>query len=67
MATATEILHRTIPGGSFLIEERSPEDIMTPEDFSEEQRQIARTTTEFVRNEPETSATAVRAWLREGA
>ena len=51
MATATEILHRTIPGGSFLIEERSPEDIMTPEDFSEEQRQIARTTTEFVRNE----------------
>ncbi len=51
MATATEILHRTVPGGSFLIEERSPEDIMTPEDFSEEQRQIARTTTEFVRNE----------------
>ena len=51
MATATEILHRTIPGGSFLIEERSPDDIMTPEDFSEEQRQIARTTTEFVRNE----------------
>ena len=51
MATATEILHRTIPGGSFLIEERTPEEIMTPEDFSDEQRQIAQTATEFVRNE----------------
>ena len=51
MATATEILHRTIPGGSFLIEERAPEEIMTPEDFSEEQRQIARTASDFVRNE----------------
>ena len=51
MATATEILHRVIPGGSFLIEERSPDEIMTPEDFSEEQRQIARTASEFLRNE----------------
>jgi alkylation response protein AidB-like acyl-CoA dehydrogenase len=51
LATATEILHRVIPGGSFLIEERLPDEIMTPEDFSEEQRQIARTATEFVRNE----------------
>ena len=51
MATATEILHRTIPGGSFLIEERAPDEIMTPEDFSEEQRQIARTASDFVRNE----------------
>ena len=43
MATATEVLQRVIRGGSFLIEERSPEEIMTPEDFTEEQRQIART------------------------
>jgi butyryl-CoA dehydrogenase len=51
LATATEILHRTIPGGSFLVEERAPDDIMTPEDFTEEQRQIAQTASEFVRNE----------------
>ena len=51
MATATETLHRTITGGSFLIEERRPEEVITPEDFSEEQRQIARTAAEFVRNE----------------
>jgi butyryl-CoA dehydrogenase len=51
LATATEIVHRTIPGGSFLIEERTPDDIMTPEDFTDEQRQIARTASDFVRNE----------------
>ncbi|MGC2404573.1 MAG: acyl-CoA dehydrogenase family protein [Acidobacteriaceae bacterium] len=51
MATATQTSQRTIAGGSFLIEERTPEEIMTPEDFSEEQRQIARTANEFVRNE----------------
>ena len=51
MATATEVLHRTISGGSFLIEERTPGEVMTPEDFTEEQRQIARTAADFVRNE----------------
>src|ERR1700761_2419591 len=51
LATATQTAQRTIAGGSFLIEERSAEEIMTPEDFSEEQRQIARTANEFVRNE----------------
>jgi alkylation response protein AidB-like acyl-CoA dehydrogenase len=61
MATATEILHRTIPGGSFLIEERAPEEIMTPEDFTEEQRQIARTASDFVRNEVIPAAEAIEA------
>jgi butyryl-CoA dehydrogenase len=51
MATATEILHRTVPGGNFLIGESAPDDIMSPEDFTEEQRQIARTASDFVRNE----------------
>ena len=51
MATTTDVLKSVIRGGSFLIEERSAEEIMTPEDFSDEQRQIARTATEFVRNE----------------
>ncbi|HXG32679.1 MAG TPA: acyl-CoA dehydrogenase family protein [Bryobacteraceae bacterium] len=34
-------------GGAFLIEARSPEEIFTPEDFSEEHLAIARTTDEF--------------------
>ncbi|HEU4796563.1 MAG TPA: acyl-CoA dehydrogenase family protein [Pyrinomonadaceae bacterium] len=38
-------------GGSFLIEERSPEEIFTPEDFTEEHRMIADTTRQFVDNE----------------
>ena len=42
---------RLIKGGAFLIEERSPEDIFTPEDFTEEHRMIAETTRQFVDNE----------------
>ncbi len=38
-------------GGSFLIEDTHPEDIFTPEDFSEQHRMIAGTTKEFVENE----------------
>ena len=34
-------------GGSFLIEDLLPEDIFTPEDFTEEQKQIAQTTSQF--------------------
>jgi alkylation response protein AidB-like acyl-CoA dehydrogenase len=61
VATATEVLQRIIPGGSFLIEERKPSEIMTPEDFTEEQRQIARTASEFVRNEVLPQAEAIEA------
>ncbi len=35
-------------GGSFLVEEVSPEDVITPEDFTEEQLMIAKTTEDFV-------------------
>ncbi len=45
MATAS--LPKIIPGGSFLIANAAPEDIFTPEDFTEEQQEIARTTAEF--------------------
>jgi alkylation response protein AidB-like acyl-CoA dehydrogenase len=38
-------------GGSFLIEDRAPEDIFTPEDITEEQRMFARTAEEFLRKE----------------
>ena len=45
MATAT--LPKVIPGGHFLLENAAPEDVFTPEDFSDEQKEIARTTAEF--------------------
>jgi alkylation response protein AidB-like acyl-CoA dehydrogenase len=38
-------------GGSFLIEESAPEDIFTPEDFSEEQIMIRDMTEQFVEDE----------------
>jgi len=42
---------KLIKGGSFLIEERTPEEIFTPEDFTEEHRMIADTTRQFMDNE----------------
>jgi alkylation response protein AidB-like acyl-CoA dehydrogenase len=40
-----------IKGGSFLIEEHELNDVFTPEDFSEEHRQIAQTAAEFFTQE----------------
>ena len=42
---------KLIKGGAFLIEERNPEEIFTPEDFTEEHRMIAETTRQFIDNE----------------
>ena len=42
---------KLIKGGSFLIEERQPQEIFTPEDFTEEHRMIADTTRQFIDNE----------------
>ena len=50
MATAV-VPKQRIVGGSFLIEDRRPDEIFTPEDFTEEHRQIAQTTEEFAKNE----------------
>ena len=50
MAAAIEE-KQIIKGGAFLIEERTPEEIFTPEDFTEEQRMIAQTTREFIDGE----------------
>src|SRR5689334_8286153 len=49
--TKTQASAMRAKGGSFLIEERTPDDTFTPEDFSDEHRQIARTTIEFTTNE----------------
>ncbi|MCU1285501.1 MAG: Butyryl-CoA dehydrogenase [Acidobacteriales bacterium] len=50
MATAA-IPKTKIIGGSFLIEDRTTAEVFTPEDFTDEHRQIAQTTEEFARNE----------------
>ena len=39
------------PGGSFLLQDCAPAEIFTPEDLSEEQRQIAATAARFAREE----------------
>jgi len=41
----------TVPGGSFLLESRQPDEIFTPEDFSEQHLLIAQTAEEFAQNE----------------
>jgi butyryl-CoA dehydrogenase len=52
MATSTaQTAAKPARGGSFLIEERRPEEVFTPEDFTEEHRQIAKTTVDFTTNE----------------
>jgi alkylation response protein AidB-like acyl-CoA dehydrogenase len=40
-----------VQGGAFLIDELTPEQIFTPEDFTEEHRMIADTTRQFMDNE----------------
>ncbi len=50
-----------VKGGSFLTEERHPQDVFTPEDFSEEQRQIAKTAIEFTTKEVMPAAAEIEA------
>src|SRR5260370_39875538 len=47
MAPGIEAKH-IVKGGSFLIEEQTPESIFTPGDFNEEHRMIADTTRQFM-------------------
>jgi butyryl-CoA dehydrogenase len=51
MATTTAVPKTRISGGSFLLESRQPEDIFTPEDFSEQHQLIGQTAEEFAVNE----------------
>jgi len=50
MAT-TETTSKKINGGSFLIEERRPEEVFTPEDFTDQHLLIAQTAEEFANKE----------------
>lgn len=49
------------PGGSFLLDDRHPDEVFTPEDLSEEQRQIAETADRFAREQLLASANRVEA------
>jgi alkylation response protein AidB-like acyl-CoA dehydrogenase len=54
MATVTSSpvsLIAAAAGGSFLLEDRAPEEVLTPEDLSVEQRQIAETAARFAREQ----------------
>ncbi len=48
-------------GGSFLLDTRAPGEVFTPEDLSEEHRQIAATAARFAREEIEPSIAAIEA------
>ena len=51
MTTPTTPDQKIIPGGSFLITDPTPADCFFPEDFTDEQKQIAETTANFALNE----------------
>ncbi len=51
MATASAIPRNKVSGGSFLLEERKPDEVFTPEDFSEQHQLIGQTAEEFAVNE----------------
>ncbi len=51
MATTSSAPSVSISGGSFLLEARPPEEVFTPEDFSEQHVLIAQTAEEFAQKE----------------
>jgi butyryl-CoA dehydrogenase len=51
MSTTTAIPSTKISGGSFLLESRRPDEVFTPEDFTEQHRLIGQTAEEFAVNE----------------
>ncbi len=51
MATVSAVTKPKISGGSFLLEERQPSEVFTPEDFSEQHQLIGQTAEEFAVNE----------------
>ena len=57
----TPVAPTPVTGGSFLLHEADPAGIFTPEDFSDEQQQIADTTAEFAANEVLPAAAQIEA------
>ena len=62
MATSdVHVMAKRVKGGSFLTEERDPQDVFTPEDLSQEHRQIAKTAIDFTQNEVMPAAAEIEA------
>ncbi len=62
MATAKpQMTALRVKGGSFLTEDRHPDDVFTPEDLSDEHRQIAKTAVDFTLNEVMPAADQIEA------
>ena len=61
MAATMEVTAKRVMGGTFLLEDLSPSDIFTPEDFSPEQKQIAQMTTDFAEEKILTQVAAIEA------
>jgi alkylation response protein AidB-like acyl-CoA dehydrogenase len=61
MSTQTASPIVAAPGGSFLLETRTPAEIFTPEDLTEEQRQIITTAARFAREEIQPAIAAIEA------
>jgi butyryl-CoA dehydrogenase len=57
----TAVETKRVTGGSFLIEDLTPNDVFTPEDLSLEQRQIAQTAAEFAENRIATQVAEIEA------
>jgi len=51
MATTTTVPGAKVSGGSFLLESRSPDEVFTPEDFTEQHQLIGQTAEEFAVHE----------------
>ncbi len=62
MATSNaQFIAKRVKGGSFLTEEREAGDVFTPEDLTEEHRQIAKTAIDFTQNEVMPAAAQIEA------
>src|SRR5438445_568363 len=59
--TNVQFMAKRVKGGSFLTEERDPQDVFTPEDLTEEHRQIAKTAVDFTQNEVMLTAAEIEA------
>ena len=61
MSIVTGMPAMAAAGGSFLLESRTPDEVFTPEDLSEEQRHIAATAAQFARDEILAAVDAIEA------
>ncbi|MBW8746662.1 MAG: acyl-CoA dehydrogenase family protein [Acidobacteria bacterium] len=61
LASQSTTTVKAAAGGSFLLEERAPQEVFTPEDFNDEQRLIAETASNFAQKEILPAADAIEA------